>query len=116
MRCLIVGTCLLALGAAVARAHGPPPVLSAKLRRTVTRYFQANKDYRRGDLITREQAEPLLGRLRGMGLALPDAAEILDDLLPAGRFLARAIGLGEGPFLHLARFLPIRTPMTGSIG
>ena len=50
--------------------------------------FPSEDGYQRGDLITRDQVEPLLGRLRGMGLALPDAKQVLRDVLPADGFLS----------------------------
>ena len=96
MRCLIVSTCLLAIGAAVARADGPAAPSSAQVRKEVLRYFKAQDGYQRGNLITRDQVEPLLGRLRGMGLALPDAKQVLRDVLPADGFLPQQFASPAG--------------------
>ena len=60
------------------------------------RYFQALPDYRPGDLITREEVEPLLGQLRRTGLPLPDAKQILEKVPAKDEFLVATIRTPDG--------------------
>jgi hypothetical protein len=95
MRPFFIGTCFLAMVPAIALADNRPAV-SAKLRAAVSQYFEAQEGYRQGDLITREQVEPLLASLRKMGLAPPDAKQILGDVLPADSFLPQQLASRAG--------------------
>ncbi len=81
-----------------------PPI--SEIRRTVLDYFEDQEDYRPGDMITREQIEPLLERLREKGLPLPDAKEILDSVPEKGEFLVDQLGTPAGrKFMRrIARF------------
>jgi hypothetical protein len=68
----------------------PIPSLS-EIKQVVLRYFQAKPDYRAGDLITREDVEPLLGKLQQKGLPLPDAKQILDKVPAKNEFLTQQL-------------------------
>ncbi len=60
------------------------------------RYFQAQRDWRPRDLITRDKVEPLLAQLRRTMLPLPDARRILKDALPKDDFLAQQFRTSAG--------------------
>ena len=94
--CPLVGPCFLAMGLVAAQAAGSPIPSLAKVRETVLQPFEAQEDYQPGDLITRAQVEPLLGRLRKLGLPLPDAKKILADVLPADGFLPEQFATPAG--------------------
>ncbi len=73
----------------------PIPSLS-ELKQAVLRYFRAQRDWRPGDLITRDQVEPLLAQLRRTMLPLPDAKQILGDVLAKDSFLAEQLRTRNG--------------------
>jgi hypothetical protein len=77
----------------VATAAGPLPTpkpvpSSSEIRKAVLRYFQAQPDYRPGDLITQDQVEPLLVQLKYMGLPLSNPKQILEKVPVKDEFLA----------------------------
>ncbi len=82
--------------AAVGRADDGLIPKSSEVRQAVLRYFQARRDYRPGDLITREAAGPLLGQLRQKGLPLSDSEQILESMPAKDGFLARQLGTPNG--------------------
>ena len=73
----------------------PIPSLS-EIKQVVLRYFQAKPDYRVGDLITKEDVEPLLGKLQQKGLPLPDAKQILDKTPAKDEFLTQQLRTPDG--------------------
>jgi hypothetical protein len=73
----------------------PIPSLS-ELRQAVLRYFRAQRDYRPGDLITRDKVEPLLAQLRRTMLPLPDAKQILEKVTAKDDFLAEQFRTPDG--------------------
>ncbi|MFZ1934956.1 MAG: hypothetical protein WCB27_21195 [Thermoguttaceae bacterium] len=91
-RSLILLTAMLALlagGAADTPQAVVRPIPSlSELRQVVLRYFRAQRDYRPGDLITRDKIEPLLAQLRRTILPLPDAKQILQKVPAKDEFLA----------------------------
>ncbi len=78
------------------RGKAKPIPQFSEIRQVVLRYFQARADYRPGDLITREEVEPLLGRIERMGLPLPDAKRILENVPAKDSFLSQQLGTPEG--------------------
>jgi hypothetical protein len=50
------------------RAKPIPPM--SKIKQAMPGHFRAKPDYRSGDLIAREEVEPLLGELQKLGLQL----------------------------------------------
>ena len=95
-------TLLLAGAATVVVAAGEPnaaakPITSlSELRQAVLRYFQAQPDYQPGDLITRDQVEPLLLQVRRKGLPLPNAKQILEKVPAKDDFLAQQFRTPNG--------------------
>ena len=95
---------IILLGIAAATAADPvgsrgkakPIPQFSEIRQVVLRYFQAGADYRPGDLITREEVNPLLGRIERMGLPLPDAKRILENVPAKDSFLSQQFGTPEG--------------------
>ena len=79
----------------------PIPPFS-EVQKTVRQYFQKQPDFQPGDLITREQVEPLLVQLQAMGLPLADAKQILDKLPAKGDFLVEQFGTPSGRKLRAA--------------
>ncbi|MCE5269211.1 MAG: hypothetical protein LLG00_15145 [Planctomycetaceae bacterium] len=76
-------------------ATRPIPQFS-EVRQAVLRYFQARRDYRPGDLITRQTIAPLLGQLQQKGLPLPDSKQILESVPSDDGFLARQLATPAG--------------------
>jgi hypothetical protein len=76
------------------KAKPIPPF--SEVRQAVERHFEANRDYRSGDLITREEVEPLLVRIERMGLPLPDAKRIRESVLAKDSFLAQQLATPNG--------------------
>ncbi|MEN6450389.1 MAG: hypothetical protein ABFC96_07860 [Thermoguttaceae bacterium] len=76
-------------------ADRPVPEFSV-VRQTVLRHFQAQRDYRPGDLITREAAGPLLAKLKKLGLPLPDEKQLLADIPAENSFLATQLRTPDG--------------------
>ena len=84
---------LLAIAVAMAadpvgmRTKVKPLPKFSQVSQTVLRHFQAQPGYYRGDLITRQQVEPLLAKLEQLGLPLPDAGQILGSVPSNDSFL-----------------------------
>jgi hypothetical protein len=101
-RTIPLSVTVVLLGVVVAAAAQPPrnlvkPIPSmSEIKQVVLGYFQAKPDYRAGDLITREEVEPLLGKLQKMGLPLADAKQILDKLPSKNEFLATQLSTPNG--------------------
>jgi hypothetical protein len=79
-----------------AKSAVPPIPSMSEIKLAVLRHFQAKPDYRSGDLIAREEVDPLLAKLRQMGLPLPDAKEILARVPAKGEFLAKQLSTPNG--------------------
>jgi hypothetical protein len=73
----------------------PIPALS-DLRQAVVRYFEAQPGYRPGDLITQDQVEPLLVKLKWMGLPLPNPKLIVEKVPVKNEFLAEQFRTPNG--------------------
>jgi hypothetical protein len=85
------------LMAADTPATAPKPIPSmSELRQVVLRYFQAQPDYRAGDLITQDKVEPLLVQIQRMGLPLPNAKQILNSVPAKNEFLAEQLRTRKG--------------------
>jgi hypothetical protein len=69
---------------------------AAAVEQAVWGYFQGRRDFRAGDLITRDQVAPLLKQLQTNGLPLSDADEILETLPAADSFLVQQFGTPAG--------------------
>lgn len=63
------------------------PTLSA-VKSTVKRHFAGRRDFKKGDLITRDQVAPVLAQLESLGWAPADRKEILAGVPAPGEFLA----------------------------
>ena len=93
---------LILLGhASLAAAQAPLPVpkpipSSSEIRQAVLRHFQAQPDYRAGDLITQDQVEPLLAQLKWMGLPLPNPKQLLEKVPAKDEFLAEQFRTPNG--------------------
>jgi hypothetical protein len=72
------------------------PADSEKLHEAVSEHFKANKDYQPGDLITRGDVTKLGDVLKKLGGVPEDWQEILDDVLPDGDELVRALRTPRG--------------------
>jgi hypothetical protein len=99
---ILLSVTAILLGVVVAVAADPQPAgtksipTMSEIERVVLRYFRANSEYRAGDLITRDEVEPLLGKLQKTGLPLPDAKKILDQLPTKEEFLAKQLRTADG--------------------
>jgi hypothetical protein len=99
---LLLGVTVVLLSVVVAAAADPQrggakPIPSlSEIKQVVLRYFQAKPDYRAGDLITKEDVEPLLGKLQQKGLPLPDAKQILDKAPGKDEFLTQQLRTPDG--------------------
>lgn len=71
------------------------PSMSA-IKQAVESNFKADPNYRPGDLITRDEVEPLLAKLQRMGLPLPDAKQILEKVLTSDDFVAKQFSTPNG--------------------
>jgi hypothetical protein len=80
------------------RGKAKPIPSSSELRQAVLRYFQvhAPKDYQDGDLLTREDVEPLLSQLQKQGFPSPDAKRILESVPSASEFLPKQFATPAG--------------------
>jgi hypothetical protein len=92
----LVFATFLTCGGAAAQTGGQPGPSAAEVRQVVLQYFDDQDCYERGDLITRAEVEPLLERLRQMGLKLPNAKQILSDILTDDDFLPRQLATPAG--------------------
>lgn len=91
-----IGVCLgLVRGMAAATAGKSIPPFS-EAQQAVSRYFGARENFRSGDLITREDVEPLLAQLQKKGLPLSDAGQILQNVPAKGEFLVDQLGTPDG--------------------
>lgn len=79
---------LLSMDAVSAEQKIPPPPKFEKIEEAVWRYFQARHNFQSGDLITKEQVEPLLTELKRIGFGLTDPQAILDIIPDNNEFLA----------------------------
>ena len=90
----------IASGAFADSASDPGKVKSippfSEVQKTVWQHFEKQGDFQPGDLITREQVEPLLAQLQRMGLPLSDAKQILDKLPAKGDFLVEQFSTPGG--------------------
>jgi hypothetical protein len=77
-----------------AKAKPVPPM--SEIKQAVLRHFQTMPDYQPGDLITRDNVEPLLRQLQRMGLPLPDGKKILGRVPTKDEFLASQLSSPEG--------------------
>ena len=99
---LTFGTIILLFAAAAEPAAGKDKTKSipssSELKQAVLRYFQdhAPKGYQAGDLLTRENIEPLLAQLQKQGLPLPDAKQILESVPSKNEFLAEQFATPAG--------------------
>jgi hypothetical protein len=92
----ILAVAPLAAGPQSGTSANKPIPSAAAVEQTVWRYFQGRRDFRSGDLITREDVAPLLKLLRAKGLPLADAAEILEAVPDQDAFLVRQFGTPTG--------------------
>lgn len=93
---VLLGIAVAAAGATEGRAEIKPIPSFVKIQQTVLDYFKDQPNYRPGDLITRKKVEPLLVRLREMGLPLPEKKKILDAVPIEGEFLAKQLSTRAG--------------------
>jgi hypothetical protein len=87
-----------ATAAAEPQPAGTKPSIPSmsEIRQAVLRHFQAKPDYQSGDLITREEVDPLLVKLQRMGLPLPDAKEILAKVPSKGEGFVALLSTRDG--------------------
>jgi len=85
---LFITISVLAIETAWAEEKAPPPLPKfEKIEVAVWRYFQSQGEFQTSAIITKEQVEPLLRGLAGMGFSLPDPNSILDKLPAKNEFL-----------------------------
>jgi hypothetical protein len=89
-----VASAMAAEPAGTAKKKYVPSV--AEVRAAVLDHFQKLPDFQRGDLITRDQVEPLLAKLQKMGLPLPDANKILKQVPAKNDFLPQQLATPNG--------------------
>jgi hypothetical protein len=96
---------ILLLLAATLSAAAPPTVVPTKggpippfaeVQQTVLDYFEGRPGYQDGDLITRQDVEPLLAKLKKQGLPLTDAKKILEKVPSKGEFLVEQLSSPNG--------------------
>jgi hypothetical protein len=100
---------VLAMSAApvVGLAKDKPIPTFAEVQKVVIRYFNADPDYKPGDLITREDVEPLLLQLQKLGLPLTDADKILARVHSKDDFLSQQLSTPNGrSFMRRIAALP----------
>jgi len=66
----------------------PPPDL---LKKAVYQHFASLPEFRRGDLITRDQVAPLLDQFELLGWTTTDPRQIIGQILPERDFLAKQL-------------------------
>lgn len=93
---IVLFTVALAVAADKPAARTKPIPSLSEVRQVVLRYFKAQPDFRSGDLITRNQVEPLLRQLQKLGLPLPDAKQILELTPASDEFLAQQLRTPNG--------------------
>jgi hypothetical protein len=93
---LLLAVVATAADPAPSRGKAKPIPPFSEVSQAVERHFEAKPDYRAGDLITREEVTPLLGRIEQMGLPLPDAKQIQESVLAKDSFLAQQLGTPNG--------------------
>ncbi len=74
-------------GASASDEPRPMPAFSV-VRSTVEQHFATIPEFEKGDLITREQVEPLLAQLELLGWKVADRPAILSQALTPGDFVA----------------------------
>ena len=80
---------------------GKPMTPVADVQQTVRRYFQKQRDFQPGDLITSEDVRPLIEELQRKGLPLADADEILEAVPGKDAFLVSQFSTPAGrKFMH----------------
>jgi hypothetical protein len=79
---------LLSVDAAGGENKTPPLPKFEKIEQAVWRYFQAQQDFQSGDLITKQQVEPLFAVLKSIGFSVADPQAILDQIPDDSEFLA----------------------------
>lgn len=102
--CLAVAVMSACIDNALAEGKTIPPM--SEITATVANYFDEQTNYKPGDLINREQVEPLLDNLQEFGLPLPDKKEILADVMAKADYLVRQLSTPAGiKFMRqIARF------------
>jgi hypothetical protein len=90
----LLGVAAMAADKVAGKAKAIPPFPEVKA--AVERYLQGLPDYHDGDLLTRDQVEPLLNQLKKAGLPLPDGKQILDSVPMADEFWVRELRTPDG--------------------
>lgn len=85
---------LVGCGAATSVRAAPPPF--AEVAAAAKDHFATLKDYKRGDLITQRDVDPLLKRLHGMGFDVRAKEEGVQVLLAEQDPLVRLLRTGKG--------------------
>ena len=91
-----IAVAVMSIGIGVVRAETKPIPPMSEITAAVKQFFKDQKNYKPGDLITRDQIAPLLDRLQEMGLPLPDKKQILADLPNKKEFLVRQLSTPAG--------------------
>lgn len=86
--CLPVVALLLPWGELSLAAEPDAMPALATVKGTVKRHFAGLRDFKNGDLITRDQVAPVLAQLESLGWVPADGREILANVPTAGEFLA----------------------------
>jgi hypothetical protein len=81
-----------------ASAVAAPPALPkfSEVNKAVLAYFDTQKNYRAGDVISRSQVEAVLDTLAELGWQVAGQTEILDAVLPDSDMLVRELRTPEG--------------------
>lgn len=79
--------CATGFGAPASDETRPMPAFST-VKSAVQQHFTAIPDFEKGDLITRDQVEPLLAQLEPLGWKVADRPAILSQTLTPGDFVA----------------------------
>jgi len=104
---ILVAACSLVLSADSAQAQAVQLPSFKQISQAIGRHFEANPKYRSGDLIARSEVVEVLGHLRRMGWAVPDAKNIADRTLADTSFLVRQLRSPKGvPFMRQVAALP----------
>ncbi|MDZ7616997.1 MAG: hypothetical protein U1E05_08335 [Patescibacteria group bacterium] len=76
------------MGSGIHASDGTPALPPfAAVKSTVEQHYAAISEFEQGDLITRDQVEPLLAQLDRLGWNVADGQAILGQTLPPGEFL-----------------------------
>jgi hypothetical protein len=94
-RCVVAIVSGIALGVFVdstaAQGKVQPIPSFSDVQKAVWQYFQKQDDFQPGDLLSRDQVEPLFPQLQRMGLPLADAKQILESLPSKDEFLVQQL-------------------------